>query len=621
MKKRILRAISLLLCAVLMLTALGACGGDDTNDNGGNNSNTQAPSNNDNGGSTEDNAGGSVAEADDSTTFTYEIDTGEQTYYYEEYEDNPCMQYWMSMGWDADGDGNSKKISVDVISLPAGAEQDTVNTWIGTGDYPMIMSTTYSSQKAAQLYDEGMILDITDYVEQYMPNYLAWAESHPAYANRLTFNVDGERRYLGLYALDDSTEPPWGGFCYRRDWIVKYGTNPETGAAFTGAWEGDEWVDDVVFPSGNTDPIYISDWEWMLDIFSKALADLGVTDGYACSLFYMGYLPTGDLAFGEPAGYYLDKDGKAHAGHTSDGFRAYLECMNKWYANGWIDKRFDEHASDMFFMVDMGSVYAGKVGMWYGMVGSLGSSMDTSNGDTSNLTNGMVVAGAPQPINDMYGPERCRNVEPFAYYTNSIMFGPVVFTDKCEGKDLATLFTALDYLYEPETGALLKSFGLSKEQVEEFDCQWYRDQGLEDGAYTVQTDENGHKTYHLNPVATYNQDGLEGVCRLNRFLGLSLQEDRRYDYTNCKQHWMDLWIMYDNYGQIGTEVTDQFSMEQQEQATTISNNVTTYMSVNIPKFVKGELDPTSDADWQQLCSDLEAYDVEAYCGFVDSVLG
>lgn len=592
MGKKTVKVMALALCAVMLLATLSACGGSGS------------------------------GEADDDTSFTYEIDVGEQSFYYEEYEDNPCVQYWLSHEWDADGDGKGKKVSLDFITLPSGAEQDTMNTWLGTGDYPMIMSTTYCAQKAPQLYEDGIILDITEYVEKYMPHYLAWAESHPEYASRLTNNVNGERRYLGLYAVNDTSEQPWGGYCYRRDWIVKYGKNPETGAAFTGAWEGDEWIDDVVFPSGNTDPIYISDWEWMLEIFATALEEQGITDGYPMSLYYTGYMMTGDFssAFGDPPVYFLDKEGKCKAGFESDSFRAYLECMKKWFANGWIDKQFDERASDMFFLVDTGSTYAGKVGVWYGLVGSLGGSMDVSGGDTSNPTNGMVVAGAPQPINDIYGPDACKNQEPYVYYSNSLMFGPVVFTDKCKDKDLATLFTALDYLYDPEGGALLKSYGLSKEQVEEFDCQWYRDHGLEDGAYSIQTDENGNKQYIVNPVAANDQDGLEGVAKLNRCLGLGMFADRVFLNPACKNHWIDMWMYYDAYGSIGTEVTDQLTSEQQEITSTINNNILTYMGRTIPKFVKGELDPLSDADWEQYCKEIQDYNLYEYCTFVDQVL-
>ena len=60
------------------------------------------------------------------------------------------------------------------------------------------------------------------------------------------------------------------------------------------------WI--VVFPSGGTDPVYISDWEWMFEIFTEAMADQGITDSYCTSIYYPGYMWSGGLCscFGEP---------------------------------------------------------------------------------------------------------------------------------------------------------------------------------------------------------------------------------------------------------------------------------------------------------------------------------
>lgn len=71
--------------------------------------------------------------------------------------------------------------------------------------------------------------------------------------------IDGEEHYIGIRAANESKPYYFTGYEYRRDWIVKYGTNPTTGEAFTGGYtdpdDPDSWEDDVVFPSGGSDPI------------------------------------------------------------------------------------------------------------------------------------------------------------------------------------------------------------------------------------------------------------------------------------------------------------------------------------------------------------------------------
>lgn len=130
------------------------------------------------------------------------------------------------------------------------------------------------------MYEEGIILDLTDLVRENMPNYCAVLDSNEAVRGKAVYDVDGEEKILAIYGVNEDYPYYFAGTMYRRDWLVKYGTNPQTGAAFTGGYtdenDVDSWVDDVVFPSGGTDPVYISDWEWMFEIFEKALADQGL---------------------------------------------------------------------------------------------------------------------------------------------------------------------------------------------------------------------------------------------------------------------------------------------------------------------------------------------------------
>ena len=179
----------------------------------------------------------------------------------------------------------------------------------------------------------------------------------------------------------------FSGFCYRRDWLVKYAVNPVTGEAFSGYYsldqngntiheeqwtedvDGDSWVDDVIFPSGTANPIYISDWEWMFEAFSRALEEEKIEDGYCLSVYYPGYNANGDLESGFGGTgvlWYMDAEGKVHFGADGDGMKAYLECLHNWYEKGWLDQRFMERSGDMFYRIDETSFRQGKVGLWLG---------------------------------------------------------------------------------------------------------------------------------------------------------------------------------------------------------------------------------------------------------------
>ncbi len=54
----------------------------------------------------------------------------------------------------------------------------------------------------------------------------------------------------------------------------------------------------------------------------------------------------------------------AYDSATTENFRTYLEAMNTWYNNGWLDERFNERASDIFFRINENGTAQGMVGLW-----------------------------------------------------------------------------------------------------------------------------------------------------------------------------------------------------------------------------------------------------------------
>lgn len=580
-------------------TLLAACGGG--SDGTGGNS----------GGAGGNSADGSTNTSGLSTDFTFLTSmsfTGNA--FIDDYNDNPTIKYWLNTEWNADGEG--RKISVEFWNPPAGSEADYVNTMVSTGDYPDVMSLSFSSETAMDLYEDGIALDLTDYVEQYMPNYLAYIESHEGYDKKMTNAVDGERRYIQLFAVNDSPGDPWGGLMYRRDWIVKYGTNPESGAAFTGAWEGDSWVDDVVFPSGNTNPVYISDWEWMLDIFQTALEDMGVTDGYAVQLPYTGAEGTGDLmsGFGGIGSlFYYSGDNTIDYGTASDGMRAYIKCMNTWYNNGWVNKNFAENANDMFFMVDIASVYSGKVGAWYGLQANLLNALDSGSGDESDPLNGAVVFAAASPINDMYGDASVQNTEPTVIYTDPMLIGSYIITNKAKDKDIAALVTAIDYLYSDE-GCGIYAFGFSDTQMAELQDPQYIEWGLGNGAFSLRDNEDGSVTVILDPLIANDVDDLQESASMRRTLGMERKNVDR-GYSECMLYNLDIWKTYENTGTVQDDLVNQMSADETTAYNVGRTNLMTTMAVWLPQFIDNSLDIDDDSDWQMYCDEVNASDPES----------
>lgn len=613
--------MSAVLAAATLLAGCGDKGGNEPEDGSG--SMVGSGSETGGGSGTEGNSGGGVSETDGSVDFTMlTLASFGGTNWIDDYNDNPAAKYWLNMEWDADGDGGAKKVNVTFWHPTSGSEQDYVNTLIMTQDYPDVMPLVYSSKAIMELYEEGIALDITEYVEKYMPNYLAYLDAHPELKNQVTNIVDGEARYLQIYDLNERQPDPWGGLMYRRDWIVKYGTNPASGTAFSGEWVGEEWVDDVVFPSGGADPVYISDWEWMIRIMETAMDDLGITDGYIVQLPYSGAEGTGDLMSGfggvGPFWYFSDND-TVDFGAASDGMRAYLECMNTWFSNGWVNANFAENASDMFFMVDMASVYSGKVGIWYGMTSSLLGGLDSHSGEAVDPLNEAVVYAAASPINDMYGDASVQNKEPVVIYGDALAIGQYIITDKAKDKDIATLLCAIDYLYSAE-GGRLKTLGLSDEQVKEIQEPQYMEWGLENGAYTLRENGDGSVTIVKEQKLIDDQDNLGEAVSLLRIMGLYIT-DVDTGRTENMEHCLDVWRTYDNTGTIQDGLMlSRLSPEAASAYSIGRSDLITTIAVWCPQFIDGTLDIHDDAAWQNYCNEVDSYHPETVTGYLQDAL-
>lgn len=543
--------------------------------------------------------------------YTIWIRAGEK--FYVDYNENPGLEYVETLSWGKDENGQDKYLDFSVYIPVSGAETDNFNTLIGTGEYMDVMNSDYSA-RAIDLYNDGITMDITEYVESYMPNYLAFLDANPHLEATSKDLVDGERRYLSLKIYSDEIPEMWGGWLYRRDWIVKYGQNPIDGSAFSGEFtvfnedstpDPDSWEDNVIFPSGGPDPIYISDWEWMFEIFDTAMEDLGITDGYGMSLYYPGYLQVGDLisAFGWGGSqWYKTPENEIIYGATTDGFRTYLQAMNTWYANGWIDKAFTEHATDMFYTIDPSRLYSGKVGLWWGSMSSLGARL---NDPSSPYLDGFVSFTAAQPINDIYGSADEQNKEPTVMYQPSQEGPTYVITTSAEDKDLETLFTFLDYLYT-EQGAVLRTFGLSKEQYEVTQNKFMTENGYTEGAYTKVVDEDGVERYLLNKQI---QDaGHQSAVAVGRFPGLqAVSLGSHSTHIEGYNRNVARLVQYQDTGTLQNSFINLLADEDYATYNKINTNLTEFLTRNVSPFIKGDKDPFSDDDWNAFVNALNKY--------------
>lgn len=620
-----------------------------------------------------------------SETFSFWLSSGEKDQYYMDYADNPIIKYLTEQEWGEGDDAEKLNFEFDIASTTSPA--DSFTTLIYGGDYQDIMDLSYSQSSITQLYEEGIAMDLTELVKEYMPNYMELIESDPAIYREAVTVVDGEQKILQLLSINDAGKDMYQGLMYRRDWLTRFGEMPEyvwansaddilamdqsarQGAApaitnyyearaaygtdesawTSGGWKknelysadaSDNWevgvggtrghgitceygddametyTDNLVFPSGTKDPVFLSDWEWMFQTYEEKVWNnpdytdengsmINSSNAYMMSVYYLGSSTRGDFssAFGggSPSIYYDKNTDQLVGGLTSENTRLYLEYMNGWYNKGWLDPDFTTRTSDVFYKIDPSGQLSGAIPAYIGQKSSqLGNVLD--NG-TLTLTQGIMMLGAPLPINDVTGDGEYRFVEPDTIYMEGRVSSKCMITTAAEDKNLPALLSFIDYLYTDE-GARLASLGFTKEQYEETEDEFYTEHGLTDGAYYVDEDAEDGKIFKWAENNPENDD-LNGAARLLRIpFGYHYVSSCDHGYTTVEQWTVDNWNKYPNTGDVMTELMPKVKADD------TYNTAYTQMNEAMTKYLAAVI-KTPDATtfsyaWEDLVNAAEA---------------
>jgi putative aldouronate transport system substrate-binding protein len=480
------RAMAFMLVVIMALTMFAACGSNnDSNGNQTNDAATATPAADTSNTQNEtpvDTATEAPADAEEPTpvqevdyseneTFTIweQADTND---YYSEYSDHPAIQYINRMF----------NVTMKFEHPPVGSESDSLSLMMGTGEYTDMVSMTLYSGSINELYDDGVIIDIAEYLD-YMPNLKNWLETDEGFARNM---YDDNGHIFRLKQLSSSDELIWGGLVYRRDILEAMTDGTPT------------------FPSGNAEPTTIEDWEYMLPLYKQYFEAAGMTEYAPFILPYTGIFAFGELTNGFGVGhtYYVD-NGIVKYGPLEDGFYNYLAKMKEWYDLGYIYKDFASRTNDPVYLPNTALTYGGAAGIWYGLQSQLGEAM--SMPDYGLFFN---VQPLQAPLDTEHG---ITEAAPFirTKYNEPAAAGFAV-TTAC--KNIPKLLSIIDYLYSEEASML--RYGITKEQGADTDEMLIK-AGLEEGTYWF--DENGQFTY--NPLTVFGGGNIDMDPFMNiRFL-------------------------------------------------------------------------------------------------------
>lgn len=190
-----------------------------------------------------------------------------------------------------------------------GMERDNFNTMMASGKLPdmiLMPQTNYYEGGLKKMYDDGAIIDLTPYLEEYAPQYLACVNKSKISQKQIMEGDNGE--ILGFYRMSHAGYFPYYRMNVRADWLEEFNMKEPVTIA-----EYEAYLEAVKTQKG-VDPLFLT--------FTSA--------GSANLL--MG-------AFDIIEDYFV-KDGKVGYFANTDEYRDFLRLMNEWYNKGYISKDF-----------------------------------------------------------------------------------------------------------------------------------------------------------------------------------------------------------------------------------------------------------------------------------------
>lgn len=304
-----------------------------------------------------------------------------------------------------------------ILATPEDAEQK-LQLLISSKDVPNIFgdgqfATTYPGG-ASQAANDGIIVKLNPYLDTIAQNYKKVLSSKPEYEKNL--KADNGDIY--------------GFACFR-------------GGKESTVFTGPIIRKDVLDKAGLTVPETIDEWHTAL----VAMKSQGFSAPLSMLAWFPGYCAGFVGAYGVCAGYYVGPDDKIHYGPAEDGYKQYLQLMNKWYQEGLLDPDFTTMQDLTVLDTKMETGKSGAALDWLGRI-------KRYNGDVQKTDPSFNIVAAQYPVLN-------KGDQPlYGQADNPVLMQ--YFVGGTDTKNIENAIRWYDYGYSEE-GQLLYNFGIEGE--------------------------------------------------------------------------------------------------------------------------------------------------------------
>lgn len=458
---------------------------------------------------------------------------------------------------------NRTNIHIDYTTVPSSAAQEKYGLMLASNEFPDMIfdagtNTTSYPGGDEKGVDDGILRDLTPYVDKYMPNYrtliaenddvmrcVVTDEGNNIGAYMIRTYVDGKNQQAVV-----ACEPCWCGPVIRKDWLDEL--KMEVPATV------DELHEVLVAFKDN--------YNATMDLYNDGIL------GYDVIL----------SAYGVTSDFYQENN-QVKFGPSSDGYKQYVTLMNNWYNEGLINPDFIAN-SGWYLMTDNATFANNVVGFGMGLHGTAGRAL-YNNGTTDNEN---------FYLEPMTAPVLNKGDKVNVMFQSLIAVQPLYVTTSVTDEEMPYLAQWIDYHYTYDY-LILNAYGVEGE------------------SYTI--DENSEWYYVFTDKIKYPENGMSNNDALG-FYATTYSEG----FMNWQTSWQ-LWELTGNdWSRKGYETwakqTDDimlpsniaFTAEEAAEYSNIYVDIESYVQEMTVKFITGDKD--INAEWDSYTSTIENMNVQ-----------
>lgn len=453
-------------------------------------------------------------------------------------------------------------VTVDLQVVDTSTMTDKLNLHLASGDYADLLNLASYSAGIEAAYDEDIIIELGDRLEEDMPNYWKIINSD----QKVLSEVQDGHKFLAVYPIKDQVANPSGiGPFVRMDWLEDLNMEvPQTYDELT------EVLRAFKTEKGAVEPMAVQN-------------TIGMQNGVLMAGFgSMAELSTNGLS-GNAVNAYYQEDDQVVYGATAEGTRKYLSWLHKLYTEDLINfENMQNREANPFSDLNATLSADGSVGYIF--------SNQPFGGNYSTMAA------------DQYGDDKCNwwPVQDVAEEAGATIpfFEEITLVDniattlsissQCENVDVALKFLDYGYSYE---GSLLYNMGFQKGSGHEVESWDYDDQG--------EPQFDGEVLSAIGPTNL-----ASSVLTTKDLAGVVMERRLAFEFGERELSCFDAWSTNKTTENILGSAT-QLTSEESVEAAGIYSDILTYVSTSVLQFINGDLDVDDDSVWDTYVATIE----------------